>query len=46
MTSSCAFLVYSSTLKMEVTCSSKTFVDIHGVVSQKTELIEINEEYF
>jgi hypothetical protein len=31
-------LVSSSTLKMEETCSSKTFSGLHGTVSQKTEL--------
>jgi hypothetical protein len=34
------YVAYSSTLKMEATCSSETLVDIHGphsVISQKVE---------
>jgi hypothetical protein len=33
-------LVYSSTLKMEVTCSTEASVDngLHGIISQKMEL--------
>jgi hypothetical protein len=37
-----SFLAYSSTLKMEVTCSSETsvstFSGLHGIISQKIEL--------
>jgi hypothetical protein len=29
------FLAYSSTLKMEATCSSETSVDFHGTTSSK-----------
>jgi hypothetical protein len=39
-----AFLAYSSTLKMVATSSSKTSVDfkgVHGVISQKIELLKI-----
>jgi hypothetical protein len=39
-----SYLVYSSTLKMEATCSSEILVEfngIHSVVSQKMELFSI-----
>jgi hypothetical protein len=39
-------LDYSSTLKMEATCSSETsavFIRLHSVISEKTELLKTTE---
>jgi hypothetical protein len=42
-------LAYSLILKMEATSSSKcqlTFNELHGVISQKTELFRSKEDFF